>query len=373
MNTVLRASDSAQFLGIIPLLAGFTPRESVVLLPFRGSRTHGAMRLDLPADGVPLDRYADAAVGLVSRVGETDAVAAVVYTDQIAHPTPDGLVLPFAVALDELLGCAEDAGLRIVDALCVTPGGWASYLDEEPALRPLADVPAAPPVPGIGDVSGDQHAGADLPHVDLAEKERVARILRDLDGLVDCAVRDGVVSDETPQVLAASVLLDDIPGFYEMLLDNRGDTPPYSTAALLWCLERPVFRDVALLQWASDHAAGARALLAQLDYAHHGRAVPEELGDIFLGQGPAPDGDRLQLALDTVRHAAAAAPPHARTAPLTAAAWLAWALGRSSHAGRYLEAAQEIDPDYGLASLLRTMVDSAILPEWTFRRGESVT
>ncbi|MFS0853008.1 DUF4192 family protein [Microbacterium sp. 179-I 3D4 NHS] len=373
MNTVLRASDSAQFLSIVPLLAGFTPRDSIVLLPFRGSRTHGAMRLDLPGDGVPLDQYADAAVGLVSRVGETDAVAAVVYTDEPAQATRDGLVLPFTVAVEELLGCAEEAGLRIVDALCVLPDGWARYLDEEPALHPLAEVPAAPPVPGIGDVAGDQHAGAVLPRADLAEKERVARILRDLEALPDCDVRDGSVTDRTPQVAAAMVLLDDIPGFLEMVLDCPGDMPSFATAALLWCLERPVFRDVALLQWASDHAAGARALTAQLAYAHQGRPIPEELGSIFLGRGPVPDADRLSIALHVVRHAAACAPRRARTAPLTAAAWLSWALGKSSHAGHYLDAARRIDPDYGLAALLRTMVDSAMLPEWAFRRGESAT
>ncbi|UPL14699.1 DUF4192 family protein [Microbacterium galbinum] len=366
MNTVLRAADSAEFLGIVPLLAGFTPRRSIVMLPFQGSRAYGAMRIDLPRDDVPLEHYADTAIGLVSRVAAIDAVAVVAYVDEAAQSTPDGWVLPHAVALDELLGCAEDAGLRIVDALCVTPGGWASYLEEEPLLHPVEPV-RAERVPGIGDVSGDQNSGAVLPVADLAQKERVGRALRDLSGLLGRPV-SSLSDDENPEALAALAILDDIPAFYEQLLDSRGVLPPFAVAALLWCLERPVYRDVALLQWASDHASGRRSLGAQLDFAQHGRSIPDELGDIFLGRGPTPDPDRLSFALDVVRTAASRAPRAARPAPLTAAAWLSWALGRSTHAAHYLDVVREIDPDYGLAALVGSMINAAVLPEWTFRR-----
>jgi hypothetical protein len=227
-------------------------------------------------------------------------------------------------------------------------------------------------VPGVGDVSGDQRSGADLPTADLAMKERVARALRDLTDMLDH--EEAALVDPNPEALAAVAMLDDIPSFYELLIDTRGDLPPFAVAALLWCLERPAYRDVALLQWASDSTTGTRALHAQLDHAHRGRTVPDEIGDIFLGKGPSPDSDRLRLALDIVRVAASRAPRASRVAPLTAAAWLSWALGRSTHAGHYLDEAREIDPDYGLAALLRTMIDSAMLPEWTFRRaGGSAT
>ncbi|WP_218683236.1 DUF4192 family protein, partial [Microbacterium sp. BF1] len=53
--------------------------------------------------------------------------------------------------------------------------------------------------------------------------------------------------------------------------------------------------------------------------------------------------------------------------PLTVAAWLSWALGRASHAGRYLDMVREIDPRYPLAALLETMIGGAMLPEWAFR------
>lgn len=367
MTTVLTAAGSADFLRIVPSLAGFTPSESLVVLPFHGSRTSGAMRLDLPDDDIEIVDYADAAIGLASRVDQTDAVAVVVYTDDCGEATRDGLVLPYAIEVDELLGCACEAGLRIVDALCVTPSGWASYLDDEPEFRAL--VGEAPEVPGIGDVSGDQLAGAALPASDLAERERVGRALSELEGLLAHERTNGPTGRENPQAIAAMVLLEDVPAFFEAVLAAPESLPPFATAALLWCLDRPLFRDVALTQWATDMVGGLRTLDAQLAYSATREQVPDDLGDVFLGRGPAPDPDRLRLALIVVRRAAAQAPRASRTGPLTIAAWLSWALGRTSHAAHYLDEARAIDPEYGLASLLNTMISAAVLPEWAFRRG----
>lgn len=370
MTTLLRASDSAEFLSIVPSLAGFTPRQSIVLLPFRRTRTYGAMRLDLPPNDAPLDEFADAAVGLVSRVEGTDAVAVVVYTDDEAHATRDGLVLPLAVAVDELLGCAEEAGLRVVDALCVTPTGWASYLADDPRLGELGEIVAAPEVRSVGDVSGDQLAGSDLPPADLATKERVGRALRELTAQLhpdQCHARS--TGRENTTAMAALVMLEDIPAFFESVLQEPDELPPFAAAALLWCMDRPLFRDVAIAQWATGLSGGMRTLEAQLAFSERGVMVPDDLGEVFVGRGPAPDPDRLRTALSVVRTAAALAPRASRPAPLTAAAWLSWALGRSSHAGHYLDMARVIDPDYGLAALLDTMIGSAMLPEWAFRRG----
>lgn len=367
MTTVLRASGSAEFLSIVPTLAGFTPTESLVLLPFRGSRTCGAMRLDLPRDDVGLDDYADAAIGLVARVDGTDAVAVVVYTDDDPQPTRDGLVLPLAVAVDEVLGRADAVGLRIVDALCVSPAGWSSYLDDDPVIRALDR--EAPPVPGVGDVSGDHLSGAGLAKVDLAEKERVGRAMAELTELLETSSARGLPDIANPQAIAALVLLEDLPAFFESLLASPHDVPAFATAALLWCLDRPLFRDVALTQWATDVVGGVRTLDAQLAFAGTGVGFPADLGDVFLGRGPDPDPERLRLALTLVRFAASRAPRASRPAPLTAAAWLSWALGRSSHAAHYLDLVREIDPEYGLAALIETLISAAVLPEWAFRRG----
>ena len=371
MTTVLRATDSAGFLGIVPSLAGFTPRNSIVMLPFRGSRTDGAMRLDLPHVDAELETYADAAVGLIARVTGTDAVAVVVYTDEEVNPTRDGLVLPHAVAIDELLGCAEDAGLRVVDALCVTPSGWSSYLDEAPDLQPLAQISCPPDIPTVTDVCADQYAGAELPSVDFAEKERVGRAGLELAALLSHDGNGRLIGNENPQLIAALVLLEDVPVFFESVLATPDSLPPFATAALLWCLEQPLLRDVAIAQWATDLPGGIYALEVQTAFAASGEMVPDDLGQVFLGQGPAPDIDRLRLALAVVREAAARAPRTSRPAPLATAAWLSWALGRATHAGHYLGLVREIDPQYSFATLMETMLHTAVLPDWAFRRGSA--
>lgn len=360
MTTLLRASDSAEFLGLVPALAGFTPSQSLVLLPFHGTRAYGAMRLDLPRDDVSPEEYADAAVGLVAKVDGADAIAVVVYADDAPSRTPDGLVLPHTVQVEELLGCADDAGLRIVDALCVTPQGWSSYLEDDPELAPLS---APDPL------AADQHAGADLPSADLVEKERVGRALHDIGALLEREEHSRLDGSENPQAIAALVMLEDIPEFFETLLDAPGEQPPFATAALLWCLDRPLLRDVAIVQWATTYADGIRTLEAQCAYAESGSSIPDDLGGVFLGHGPSPDAERLRLALSVVRLAAARAPRALRPAPLTIAAWLSWALGHSTHAEHYLRLVRDIDPEYGLAALLGTIVGAGMLPEWAFRRG----
>lgn len=369
MNTVLRATDSAEFLGLVPSLAGFTPRQSIVLLPFHHSRAHGAMRIDLPHDDVDLDDYVDTAIGLVSQVSGTDAVAVVVYTDEAPQHTPDGIVLPACIVVEELLGLATELGLHIVDALCVTPEGWSSYLHDEPSLRAVDEILAPASIPGIAQVSGDQDFGTALPIVDLAEKERVGRALLELSDLLaheHLDLADG--SRTNPQAIAASVLLEDLPLFFEDLLDSPENLPPFAIAALLWCMQRPRYRDVALLQWATDRPTGERALTAQLAYAEDGAPVPDDLGEVFLGRGRRPDVDRLTLALTIARNAAARAPLEYRPAPLTAAAWLSWALGRSSHAAHYLRLVSEIDPGYSLACLIGSMIHASMLPEFLWSK-----
>ncbi|MDQ0644139.1 DUF4192 family protein [Microbacterium murale] len=212
-----------------------------------------------------------------------------------------------------------------------------------------------------------------LPLVDLVEKERVGRALLELSDLLAREEHLGPTDQArtNPQAIAAAMMLDDLPLFFEDLLDSPENLPPFATAALLWCMARPRYRDVALLQWATDLPTGERALTAQLAYAEGGARVPDDLGEVFLGRGPRPDVDRLKVALTIARNVAARAPRASRPAPLTAAAWLSWALGRSSHAAHYLRLVSQIDPAYSLACLISNMINTAMLPEWSFRRDEA--
>ncbi|MFC7788351.1 DUF4192 family protein [Microbacterium sp. MAHUQ-60] len=372
MNTIIHATEPAELLGIVPALAGFTPRQSIVLLPFHGTRASGAMRMDLPDPQTEADDFAPVALRALLQVSGVDAVAVVVYTDDAPQDVPDGILLPHLTLIEALLDVATDAGLRIVDALCVTPHGWGEYLEETPVVRLLDEIPDAPDIAGIGDVSGDQLSGAELPASDLVQREQVGRALREIEDLLERhRLGSGrVTAADSPFALsAACMLLDDLPAFAEELLDAPGGDDAYDCAALLWCLNRPVLRDAILVQWATDLEFGERALDAQLAFSGTGTGIPDAIGEIFLGRGRRPDPDRLGCALQLVRTAASRAPRDAQVGALTAAGWLAWALGRASHAGTYIDRALEIDPQHSMASLISTMLSAALLPEWTLQRG----
>jgi hypothetical protein len=368
MTTIIHAADPAELLGLVPALAGFTPRRSIVMLPFHGSRTQGAMRIDLPDPGTGSDDFADASLRALLQIPDTDAVAIVVYTDETATRVPDGVLLPRLSLVESIVDVCADAGMHVVEALCVTGEGWGDYLDDEPRIRPLDDIPAAPQVPGIGDVSGDQLAGAELPSSDLVDRESVGRALRDLGEAIEHHMHGGARGSIDPVALmAAEVMLDDLPRFVEQLLDAPADDDPYACAALLWCLSRPPLRDAILVQWATDLEFGYGAFDAQLAFSAARTTVPDAIGEVFMGRGPRPDLDRLGCALQVVRFAAARAPRHAKAGALTAAAWLSWAMGRSSHAGVYVDEALRIEPGHSMASLISSILSAAMLPEWAVR------
>jgi hypothetical protein len=96
---------------------------------------------------------------------------------------------------------------------------------------------------------------------------------------------------------------------------------------------------VALIQWATDRGNGTRALAAQIGHSIMGAPVPESIARTLYGQGDRPDADRLTAGLALVRHLAAYADDQERPNLLAAAAWLSWALGRSTHATVYTDRA----------------------------------
>ena len=364
----MKASGSAEFLGLVPALAGFTPTQSIVLTPFEGKRTYGALRIDLPDDDPAA--FAERAVALASRVERTDAVAIVVYCEETAQSTGDGLVLPHAVVVEEVLAAAEDQRLGIVDALCVTPAGWASYLDEDPELHPLDTIRHAERPPEARDVEGDQYAGTGLPQYGLLMTEKVGRALLALDDVI-CRTRMGREDEaarDHPAAFSAALLLDDVPTLFEAAVDFPDDPPPFVCAALIWLLDQPLYRDVALMQWAGDLRDGHEALASQLEHRRSRTLPSTDDWQVMVGEGPRPDIARLHAALRTARSVAALAPRPRRIGPLALAAWLSWAIGRPSHSEKYLDEVRRIAPDYSFGRLLSDLFRARPLPGWAFDR-----
>lgn len=373
MPTIIKASDAADFLALVPALAGYRPRQSLALVLFRGKRTAGVMRYDLP-DPDAVEAMASTTIGLACKVDRIDGIAIVIYTDGGFRDDPSG-----PIAWQKLVAALEKrahvCGLRVVEALCVAGDAWGSYEDAE--ARPLSEVLQREAELPMQVPTGDQGAGAYLPEVDLAEKERLGRALLAIDDAAEVLLAAPADAEDAdvpslarldPRALAAVGALDDLPELLEdALLWDTEALDAFSGAALLWCLCRPALRDVALQQWAGDIRSGELALDAQLRW-EAGHEYPVELGARFCGEGPRPDPGRLHRARNLVRRIAAAAPRDARPGPLAAAAWLSWALGGSTHAGWYAERALEIDPGHGLSQIVMTMCAASHLPEWAFAR-----
>lgn len=384
MTTIVKAANAAEFLTLVPRMLGYHPTRSLVLVPFSDKRTLGAMRVDLPGADADVDCAASTLIGMVCKVAAADAVALVAYTDDALG---DGGV-PHADLARALRDRADACGLRVVDALCVAADAWGSYLDPEcPATGwPLSRLGIAPEVLGeFPEPAGDQLTGAELPEADLAERERVAGALRSLAAAVDvlCGTEDAPAERETasvaaepdgdrekgrvdPRALAAVCLLDDFPTLFEQALTwDAGNLAPFDAAALIWCLSRPALRDVALVEWCAGLAAGDEAFDAQLRW-QAGEEYPAHLAMHMWGEGTRPEADRLITALALTRRLAAVAPPAQRPGVLATCGWLAWALGRSTHAAHYAELACQIEPEHGLGEIVRSFVHAGHLPEWAF-------
>lgn len=171
MTTVVRAADAAQFLSLVPRMLGFCPRDSLVLIPFAGTRSMGALRFDLPAADGPGEPASIAAtvVGTVCRVPGVDRFATIVYADADLDTT----LHEHAPLVDAVRMRADECGLPLVDELCVAADAWGAYGD------PGRGGPAA----GLGDhsadsgVAADQASAADLPEVGPERRECTARAL----------------------------------------------------------------------------------------------------------------------------------------------------------------------------------------------------
>ncbi len=360
MTTITAAHSRTEFLTVVPHLLGFVPRESLVLVPFRRGRSRGALRLDLPPDDNRIDEIAATMIGLVCRVPEADSCAIVVYA---AGPAPQ------AGLISRLERRADACGIRIADALWVDGDQWGAY--ETPDAVPGA--PVSGTLPTLGEAPAfDQFAGATLPEV---SPERAAAVAASLEALTSTMGR--VTSLDSagpaaaprldPRALAALAALDDLPAFTERLLQaDAACLGDGEIATLGWVLARPALRDIALIGWIDGVAAGDTAAAAQVAWEQGGE-YPPAIAMRLWGDGPAPDPERLTRALELVRTVAASVPAAQRPGALSVCAWLAWGLGRSTHAHAYATEALRLDPDHGLSEIVLALVQAAHLPDWAFR------
>lgn len=364
MPTIVTTRDPSDFLALVPHLAGFAPRNSLILVGFRGTRTHGAMRFDLPASGdIRMHRQiATSVVGMLSRLPGVDAVVPVIYTDDSF-----GEIIPHERFMRQILRRIRFSGFILRDALCVAANGWACYLDDDyPAGGyPLEQIDSSTVARDAGlPAVDDLLARANLPPVALVAAERVAVHLRDLRSEVRVGENDCLVDRWR--------ILDDVPMHMESALRRPDDLTEDGIAMIIHLLQRPSVRDAAMLQWAFDLATGYR--VSDLDLRFHlGEDITDDPdGSLMLGEGPRPDPERVERSIALLRLVTSHAPSSFRPPLLCMLGWLHWALGRSSVSGVFVGLALDIDPTYGLAEVLSTMLDNGMLPPWAFDDGAAM-
>ena len=383
MTTIIRAAGAHDLLALVPVLAGFVPERSIVCVAFRGARSAGVLRHDLPRRARDRPALVSAIVGTLCRMPGVDAVVPIAYTDATFDAARG---VPERPLLSLLVRRAEQAGFAVRDALCRAADGWGSVLDPATptAGHPLAMIDesvAARQLPIDDRVIVSASDAGRLPARDESVAAAVEAELSALADVDRCSARLERLAAEADPVALVETLLRSDPA----------DVPALHLAWFLHLSAAPAIRDAMMLQFGFGPVVGEAAhddALASITRATEAGVTIDELvrreladGDVddvsrpprrlLLGQtGLRPDHRRVRRALDLVRWAAVHAPLGHRAAPLCVAAWLAWALGMGSAAGLLVEQAVSADPEHSMATLLAAFIGSGALPDWAFTEPE---
>ncbi len=360
MTTVIKAAGPVDLLAMMPAMVGFHPSESVVILAFRGRRTCGALRFDLPRSRNPtvMKRIATTIVGTVCRLRGIDGAVVIVVTDA-PFDGGDAPHRDFAEVMGRRL---VTAGIGLRDCLVLAADGWASYLDAAPpAIHDRGEVEAAAAaMPAEVRV---RHAPppARIPPAPATQRRRVAaRLARYRTQSDRMRAADGMLE---PLELEP---LGDLPLFAESALHLTPDELLRHGSLLLFAVQGPPIRDTVMVQWSSDLATGYRYWDEAELFARTKRLVPSADAERILGRGARPDPDRVERGIEVLRTIASWVEGFERLPLLCMLGWLSWTLGRGSDAGVYLDEAAGIDPRYGMLEVLQALLGSGMLPEWAF-------
>lgn len=333
MNT-FKATGIGDVIAAIPAMAGYTPVESLVVLPMSGSTSSGLFRFDLPSlgeDTLSPTYVAMQILGYLARMKGTDGALCVVYSD-----APHAAYTHF---IDVLAECAKLAGFRSEMAF-VCGDGWGNYGEAARAIHTL-------PVLDIPEAQAAFRSQGQIEEISLLSAVREAEIIE-------------AAPIEVPSLVATVIATAEVMAEAD---------PEHAEARYLGELgvifATPMLRDVALATWCHGAEAAQSVLTYQIAFARGERDLPAPKSLFLLGEGERPDAQRLLHGLTVARYLAAVKPFTASA--LTVAAWLSWAVGRTSDALTYANRALEMEP-VGLASIVKQMCDTSRLPAWAFQQ-----
>lgn len=359
---VVRASELQDLLAAVPAMIGIQPAESLIVVPFLGTRAGGGFRIPLPERlrRAEVEALARGCTTMMETMPRATAALVVVYT-RATYAESRGI--PLLDLGRAVLRRLERTQLGIVAVACVAGDGWGRYTEPSECRqpRPLLEIEGSETgvlSRAVADEPLDLAALAAPPAVDEADRAIVA------------------------QVLTRPLLMPDTVALVERWLNGPQDAR--REGLIIRILQSPPLRDLVTLQIARGAELGAEEMLRQRRLDAMSAATGESVADIvgreylagssdqhdletsmvMLGAGPAPDRDRLLLATGLLSRAAALAPDQARSPVLTVLAWCWWARGVSSLAGLHLDEARTLDPANSMAQLYSSVFEARPLPEW---------
>ncbi len=337
-QTVVKAASPADLLALLPHLVGFEPRESVVFVPFRGKRSHGALRLDLPVTPKGYKGFVTFAIGTLCKMSDIEGMAVVIVTDAESSDS-----VPLRDLAEVAMRRIRHAGFALKEALWQTQWGWGSYLDES-ARGSLSEIRESEVNRHVPPLESEAHP------IGTASAELIEMVESQIDR----------VRDEGP---AAEMDLVDL---FENALELAPAELGQHTPLFLSLLQSPPIRDAVMLQWASE-AKFHDVIWDTSDTTYESTEEERKfIGDRMLGVGSRPDPARIEAGISLLHRLLYFAAPQRRPPLLCMLGWLNWALGRGSIAGKHVDEALALRPDYGMAEVLATILHNGMLPEWAF-------
>jgi len=366
MQTIVKAPTQPDFLAMVPQLVGVEIHDSLVLVGFRGKRTHAAIRFGLPSAGSSRDvmkKFATTMVGTFCKIPTLDGVAVVICTSESFGQSSTAPYSELGKLVAERL---DRGGFEVKDALCQASDGWASYFEKvvPPGGHSLAEIDSSPVFDGVTDGALRQvrprKGEARIPDASDDEQERMRAIMADLRLASAAEVASGSID---PRLAP----MNDVPVFVEAALTWDDAEIAEFGPLLMLLVSMPNMRDQCMLQWASTAQTGD--LLFDWAVAGPAGTAPELdklLGGLMLGEGPRPAPERIEAGIALLLKLVPLLVGADRLAPLCMLTWLNWALGRGSIAGIYLDEAMAIDNAYGMVEVLAMILQNGVLPEWAF-------
>ena len=331
-TTTLTARNPEDLLALVPIVLGFVPRDSVVMLTFGAARPFHA-RVDLPTRPAEVPEVVQALLEPARRHRVRRAVFIVYAADARAARTV-GRPLERAFA---------EAGIDVIDVLRADGKRWFTVLGRRPGV-PAWGVPydvSAHPFAAEAVVDG---------RVTHRSREELADSLRGDPGRV-AAVATAVNTAVTTAVAAAETAEAAPPG--APTDGGWGGT----AAEMEWV--RQLVADHAVTGAAPGDADVARLLV--------GLGDPLVRDAAWVAMSREAAREHVELWTDVVRRS----PPELLAAPAALLGFAAWLSGQGALAWCAIDRCRESAPDYPLAGMLAELLVHAVPPS-AWEEGEAI-